>query len=401
MYRISLVLGIAAACGCTENVETPRVPADEVARASLPTRWGVVEMPASLGGNVSRGDSIDRRGTVAGFANLPGEQVRHAAIWRHGLFTELGTLGGPNSSVVWPGQNDRGVVVGIAETADDDPLDEAWSCSAFFATVTGKICRGFVWEDGVMTGLPTFGGTHGFATGVNDRGQVVGWAETTVRDRTCNAPQVLQFRAALWEPRHGRMQQLPPVGDDSSSAATAINRRGQAVGISGDCDVAVGRFSARRAVLWENGRPIDIGNLGGKSWNTSMDINDRGDIVGFANPPGEADDRGDFVARAFLWTREHGIQNLGLLRPDDAFSQAFAINDRRQVVGLSCGADGCRAFVWQDGVMQDLNALVGPGYPDRLLAAQDINDAGEITGRALQAGTGKQVPFLATPIDDR
>jgi probable HAF family extracellular repeat protein len=399
MYRISLALGIAAVCGCTDDLQT-RPAVDEIARG-LPTRWGVVELPASLGGNVSRGDSINARGTVAGFANLPGDQSRHAAIWRHGLFTDLGTLGGPNSSVVWPGQNDRGMVVGIAETNDDDPLDEEWSCSAFFPTVTGKICRGFVWEDGVMTALPTFGGNHGFATAVNDRGQVVGWAETTVRDTTCNAPQVLQFRAALWEPRHGRMQQLPPVGDDSSTAATGINRRGQVVGISGDCDVAVGRFSARRAVLWEHGRPIDIGNLGGKSWNTSMDINDRGDIVGFANVPGEADDRGDFNARAFLWTREDGVQNLGLLRPDDAFSQAFAINDRRQVVGLSCGADGCRAFVWQDGAMKDLNALVGPGYPNRLLAAQDINDDGVITGRAQLAGTTRQVPFVATPVDDR
>ena len=100
-----------------------------------------------------------------------------------------------------------------------------------------------------MQALPTLGGINGYAAGVNDRGQVVGWAETPVHDPTCSAPQVLQFRAVLWEPRRHRKRELRPFPGDSTSAATAINNRGQAVGISGECDVAVGRFSARRAVL--------------------------------------------------------------------------------------------------------------------------------------------------------
>lgn len=397
MQRNWLVLSIAAVSGCTEDPQALPRTVEAVAQAARSVRYGVVEMPASAGGAVSRGNSINNLGTVAGFSNVADNQRRHAAVWRSGLFTDLGTLGGPNSSVVWPGQNDRGTVVGIAETAELDPLGEEWSCSAFFPTVTGHVCRGFVWQDGAMTALPTFGGNNGFATGVNDRGQVVGWAETTFRDPTCNAPQVLQFIAAMWEPRLGRMHKLMPLPGDSTSAATAINRRGQVVGISGACDVAVGRFSAKHPVMWDHGRVIDLGDLGGKSWNTAMAINDRGDVVGFANPPG--DDDGAFNSRAFLWTRERGIENLGLLHPDDDFSEAFAINDRRQVVGLSCGAAGCRAFLWQEGEMTDLNALVGPGFPDVLVSAQDINDAGEITGRALQAGTGKTVPFIATPIE--
>ena len=39
---------------------------------------------------------------------------------------------------------------------------------------------------GVMTGLPTLGGDNGFATGVNDRGQIVGWAEDNTHDPTCD-----------------------------------------------------------------------------------------------------------------------------------------------------------------------------------------------------------------------
>ena len=55
------------------------------------------------------------------------------------------------------------------------------------ATRTGKRCLGFRWEDGVMTRLPTLGGTHGFATGTNNLGQTVGWAENNVHDRPASS----------------------------------------------------------------------------------------------------------------------------------------------------------------------------------------------------------------------
>ena len=35
----------------------------------------------ALGGTNSRGDSINNRGWVAGFSNLPGDQSRHATLW--------------------------------------------------------------------------------------------------------------------------------------------------------------------------------------------------------------------------------------------------------------------------------------------------------------------------------
>lgn len=352
---------------------------------------------ASLGGTASAGSSINDRGGIAGFSNLPGDQTVHATLWRDGSTLDLGTLGGPNSAVLWPVKN-RGMVVGIAETADLNPLGEHWSCSAFFpGKPTGHICRGFVWERGVMKPLPTLGGTHGFATGVNERGQVVGWAENTVADATCNAPQVLQFRAVLWDTNRDKIAELPPLLGDTVSAATAINDRGQVVGISGICDNAVGRFSARHAVLWEkNGTATDIGSLGGVSWNTPMAINHRGDVVGFANLPG--DESGAFNAHAFLRTESEGFQDLGTL-PGDAISQALGINGRGQVVGTSCGANGCRAFIWENGVMTDLNALIAPGYTGHLIFANDINDAGKITGQARDPETGEAVTFLARPIE--
>ena len=46
--------------------------------------------------------------------------------------------------------------------------------------------------------------------------------------------------------------------------------------------------------------------------------------------------------------------------------------------------------------MTDLNDLA-PEYSGELCAANDINNHGEITGQAIQDGTGNSVTFLATP----
>jgi probable HAF family extracellular repeat protein len=134
------------------------------------------------------------------------------------------------------------------------------------------------------------------------------------------------------------------------------------------------------------------------AWNTPTALNQRGDVVGFANVPGGATP-GSFFAHAFLWTQEDGIRDLGTL-PGDLFSQALGINACRQVVGMSCSAGFavCRAFLWQDGKMIDLNTRVTPGYDGHLVFANDINDLGEIAGGAADASSGESVAFRAVPV---
>jgi len=388
---------IVAVWGCGNESETTPSLGPE-AKSIGPTSYTVVKYTSSLGSAPSRGTAINNQGLVAGFSTLT-NGTRHAALWRDGVITNLGTLGGPGSTVAWPGINNTGIVVGISLTDEVDPLDEDWSCEAggFIPTTTNLICRGFWWENGAIHELPTLGGHHGFATEVNSKGQIVGWAETEVDDPTCVGVQQLQFRAVLWEPKNGTKQELPPLHGDSASAATAINEQGQVVGISGRCDQAVGRFSALHAVLWDHGTPTEIPNLGGTTWHTPMDINELGDVVGFSNPPGPGDPQGDFIAHAFYWNKHSDeAVDIGLLG-DDAFSEAFAINSRGQVVGISFGgSNGPRAFIWQNGVLKDLNDLVDIA-PDVLQSAQDINDAGQITGRVRDAATGQILTFVATP----
>jgi len=394
MRKVFCTLGfmVLAGCGTDEPIFQPLRVTRPAVDAAVPARYAIAVLP-SLGGT-SRGNAINARGVIAGYSNLSSGS-RHAALWENGAIRDLGTLGGPNSNVPWPGLNNRGTIAGIAETEAMDPLGESWSCAPFFPSATHHVCRGFVRTNGEMHALPTLGGTHGFATSVNSQGQIVGWSETPVHDPTCTTPQVLQFRATLWDAKTLAASELSPLPGDSTSAATGINERGQVVGISGDCGVAVGAFSARHAVMWDHGAVIDLGNFGGAAWNTPMAINAAGDVVGFSDLPGD----GDGISRehAFLWTRTDGMRDLGTL-DGDLTSEAAGINARRQVVGLSCGITTCRAFLWEGGTMFHLDSISALAPQDQLVSDQDINDPGQITGRITQASTGRKLAFVATPI---
>lgn len=83
--------------------------------------------------------------------------------------------------------------------------------------------------------------------------------------------------------------------------------------------------------------------------------------------------------------------------PGDATGQARGINARGQVVGISSRPGSNRAFLWQNGVIMALDSLVGPGFPEQLISAQDINDAGVITGTLFEPSTGRSLAFVATP----
>ncbi|MGH8212957.1 MAG: hypothetical protein ACREPP_07000 [Rhodanobacteraceae bacterium] len=378
MKRWSIPLAIAAALA--------------TGGAQAGTQYHVIELP-SLGGTYAIGNSINQFGMVSGFSTLVDDSTIHAAAWPFGIKMDLGTLGGTNSAVLWPVKNDFGAVSGVSQTSTLEPNGESWSCAAFIGS-DGHTCQGFVWAFGKMHALdPLPGGNNSFATGTNNRMQTVGWAETGYHDPTCNSHggsnQVLQFLPVVWERGKSQPRSLPLLEGDSSGAATAINDRGDVVGISGDCDQAVGRDTAKHMVLWKNGRAIDIGNIGGDAWNTPMAINQLGDIVGFADTAS-----GD--QHAFHRGRNDvAPTDMGVLYPADTLSQAYGINDRGVAVGMSCGTD-CKAFVWKDGAMTDLQTLA-PGYSGTFLYAQDINDLGEITGQAISA-SGDYVAFIAIPI---
>jgi len=245
---------------------SPRLGAQD-GLPQAPGHYRVIDL-GTLGGTFSTGNTINNLGWVMGGSNETGDAVQLATLWLPGQQVPLGTLGGPSSDVLWPVKNDFGLISGVTENGTHDPLNETFSCPVFGLT-SGNSCVAFAWRNGAMTQLPGLGGNNSIGAGVNNRGQIVGWAENAVHDPSCTSGgglvQVLQFEAVVWEMHQGqwKVRQLPAFPGDPDAAATAINDAGQVVGISGLCSVAIGGYSAIHAVLWEDGHPIDLHNLGG------------------------------------------------------------------------------------------------------------------------------------------
>src|SRR6266550_2058370 len=211
--RTCLTILIAACCAAAL--------AQTQAKGKPKVQYNVSTLASFLGATSSGGNSINDLSWVAGYSRMENRD-RHATLWRNSLLTDVGTLGGPNSSVTWNVKNTAGIIVGISQTADPQLLGESWSSAAFYSTPhnTGYINLGFVWQNNQMRGLPNFaGGNNGFATGANNLGQVVGWAENGVHDPTCCCTQVLQFRPAVWTlGPPDQIQDLPLISGDSSGA---------------------------------------------------------------------------------------------------------------------------------------------------------------------------------------
>jgi probable HAF family extracellular repeat protein len=251
------------------------------------TRYAI-EVLGTLGGD-SEAHGLNNRGSVPGQSSLSNGAL-HAFLWRKGVMTDLGTLGGPDSfvSVANHTVSERDVLVGFSETSTPDPNGENF-CNPNFAN--NLVCLPFASENGVMTPLPTLGGTNGVALGINNRGQIGGDAEGPNFD-PCS-PFALEVKAVIWRD-HQIEQALPPFGG-SAAVANAINDNGDAVGLSG---CITGNFYA---VLWSHGRPSNLGTLGGVAGNIPFDINNRGQVIGQSDLPG------DTLHHGFLW--QNGVMS--------------------------------------------------------------------------------------------
>ena len=327
-----------------------------------------------------------------GFVNAPETSTSttiangRAVIAIYGINIDLGTLGGKNSWTNYGGINDRGEAVGFAETSAPDPNGE--DMCGFRTKLT---CRPFLWRDGHMTALPTLGGNNGQAAAINNREQIVGISETAVQDSGCS-PSKPVISAAFWE--RGEVRPLPTVAGDTDGFVQGINDRGQAVGSSGNCsNIAI------HAVLWENDTAVELPGLG-RTGNDAYAINDHGQAVGYVTSP----DGTTIFPTVWLDGARGAPTSLGIL-PGDGAAFATGINNRGQVVGSTFNAIGwSHGFLWQDGVLTNLNSLISGDSNLSIIAGSNINERGQISGMAtVMSGPDKDTihAILLTPVNER
>ena len=294
-----------------------------------------------------------------------------------GFKTDLGTLGGSNTSMNWGQINDVGQVVGFSETSVADPNGE--DVCGFGTHVK---CLPFLWQSSVMSALPTLGGNNGEASGINNHGQIVGFAETAEVDSGC-APNLIRS-PVMW--KNGNPQALPTVDKDPDGMANGINEQGQIVGFTGTCGAAL------HAVSWEGNTVTALPDFG--TGAIAQFINGPGQIAGIV---GSADNTTQYGA---LWQNGE-LTSLGLL-PGDFGGLASGINNRGQIVGSNFDSNfsWSHGFLWENGVMIDLNTLIPASANLYVTMANEINERGQISGMAIVVSgpdAGNIHAFLATP----
>lgn len=202
--------------------------------------WDTNGTPIRLPGlpaGINRGSAYDINddGWIVGYS-VDTELHRHAVLWHRAAFAlDLGTeLGATNSSAT--GINNAGDIVGDAD---------------------GVV---FVRSGGVVTSLGA-----GTALDINDNGLVAGYAPGLV--------------PVLW--RSGVREYLPGLYGAIAygHTMTGMNNAGDVVGYTLQRNAPL----RNTAVLWRNGKAIDLGRYPGGTISAAYGINDNGQIVGEGN----------------------------------------------------------------------------------------------------------------------
>jgi len=219
-----------------------------------------------------------------------------------------------------------------------------------------------IYDHGARTDLGTLGGSTSYASDVSDADAAVGASYGADGN----------LHAFYWQA--GRMRDLGLLAGAgfSYAGATGINNLGQIVGFS-----AFGSFGthcfittvAPDAVMQDLGLPPGVP----PTWNCDEPkINNLGHVAMIIGDETWHSIYG-YLLRDGEWIA------VGSLDPDNPSSFAAGLNDLDQVVGWSNND----AFIWTDGVMQDLGVL--PGGTDGA-GATAINNHGVVVGTSSSAG---------------
>lgn len=299
-----------------------------------PFIWSKSTKSVSLGnlggGLYNYSDGINDAGQVIGDSDLADQVSHHAYFWSASAgIQDIGTFGGTQS---YPGGiNKSGRVVGSATLFGD------------------QIGRAFLWTQ--SGGLQDIGaGDNSTAIAINTSGQILG-----ARIDSQN-----NYQGFVWSQASGFQFFYPPVA--TLMYLVGISDSGQVLGnyVGPQCTLS----QSTCAFTWSPNVGFQYPALNGSPIN-AISQNAAGTVLG--DIPN---------SRAVLWTSSGGAQDLGVL-PGKSFSYPYALNNKNEVVGLSCIADGthCKSFVWHPG--QGLRVI--PHSNNAKIFTQ-LNDAGQIVG---------------------
>lgn len=283
-------------------------------------------------------------------------------IWEDGELTALGSPGPEFTRVDAKDINEHRQIAG-----------NAWGPTGFPAMA-------WLWEDDVFTDLGALGGAYAAAYGINNAGQITGWAY---------APAPSTWFTFLYD--GGTMTNLGELPAGVASDGDSINDLGQVTGYA----TVLGTTFYRGHIASTALGMFDLGTLGGPETHSSA-INNLGQVVGNSSI-GELDSDDFWVDHAFVWT-DGVMVDLGTL-PGDLESGAAAINDAGQIVGSSRGLtwESQRAVLWYEGGVYQLDTLIDPPGDWVFDWARDINNHGQIvTNGGLN---GEMHPILLTPVE--
>lgn len=319
------LLTASATALCALTVLSARIHAS-------PPQYTVTVLGNLPGGPGSAAYGINDSGQVAGSSNTAatqfGSSIPHAVVWNGTTPTDIGGFFGGRRSFAY-GISDSGGAVGYSIVSNNPSVYDAFRIGPGYSGSLGRI-------DG--SGGSSAGSIN-MAYGINDSGQVAGFAST---------PGQAALHAVRWT--GGTPTDLGTLGG-TSSEGTGINASGQVVGSS-----QITGNSAYRAVVWNGTTPTSLGTLGGTTSSRGSGINASGQVAGWSNYPGGA----AYNYHAVVWNGTTPT-DLGTLGGDS--SKAMSINDSGDVVGMSAttGNTSNHPFLYTDGTMYDLYSLLLPG----------------------------------------